>query len=76
MNIVLVKIDSGYVTKDIVNDEAKIREFVTEQLGLIAEVSNLEGMYASLHFYAVSALKNIGIQEFTSGIINELNIKL
>ena len=76
MNIILVKIDSGYVPNDIVGDEARIKDFVTNQMNLIAEVADLESTYASLHFYAVSALKNIGIEELISGISEELKIKL
>jgi len=75
MNIVLVKIDAGYVPSDIVGDEARIRDFVAGQMNLVAEVADLENTYASLHFYAVSALKNIGIDNMTSGIADQLKIK-
>ncbi len=76
INIVLVKIDAGYAPIDIVGDEAKIRDFVVNQLNLSAEVYDLERTYASLHFYAVSSLKNIGIEYLISGITNDLKIKL
>lgn len=75
MNVVLVKVDTGYFS-DIRDDENAIRNFVNTQLGLAAEIADLESTYASLHFYAVSALKNKGIENFTSGVLNELNVKL
>ena len=76
MNIVLVKVDAGYISYDAINDENQIRNFVENQLGLVAEVSDMENTYASLGFYAVSALMDFGIDKFTHGIMNELKVKL
>lgn len=76
MNIILVKVDAGYAPSDIVGDEERIREFVAGQMNLVAEIADLENTYASLHFYAVSALKNIGIENMISGITEQLKIKL
>jgi GTPase SAR1 family protein len=76
MNIVLVKCDTGYIAEDIVADEAMIKDFVINQMGLAADVNDLENTYASLHFYAVSALKDTGIDKLTKGIFESLRIKL
>lgn len=76
VNIVLVKADTGYIPDDIVNDRQSLREFVDDQMGLVSEMVNLEKSYASLNFYAVSALKNQGIDRLTLGIIEDLNVKL
>lgn len=37
---------------------------------------DLENTYASLHFYAVSALKGDGVDALTAGIIEDLKIKM
>ncbi|MDE5784898.1 MAG: hypothetical protein K2H98_00025, partial [Duncaniella sp.] len=76
MNLVLVKSDKGYIRSGALNDENKLREMIEGEMGLEAEVRDLEQTYASLHFYAVSALKNQGIDRFTTGIMNDLNVKL
>ncbi len=76
MNLVLVKSDKGYISPEALGDEAKLREMIEAEMGLEAEVHDLEQTYASLHFYAVSALKNQGIDDFTAGIMNDLNVKL
>lgn len=76
VNIVLVKSDTGYIPEGIADDGEKLKGFVIEQMGMAAEVNNLENTYASLNFYAVSALKDQGIDRLTSGIIEDLEVKL
>jgi len=76
VNIVLVKCDTGYVSRSILQDESQLKEMVTTQMGMAAEIMDLENTYASLHFYAVSALKNEGIENLTCGILNDLKVKL
>lgn len=76
VNIILVKSDTGYIPKDVLDNETKLKDMVITQMGMAAEVMDLENTYASLHFYAVSALKDYGIDRLTAGIIEDLNIKL
>ena len=76
VNIILVKSDIGYIPKDVQEDEVKLKDMVINQMGMAAEVMDLENTYASLHFYAVSSLKDKGIEKLTSGIIDDLNVKL
>ena len=45
-------------------------------MGLAAEVMDLENTYASLHFYAVSALKDKGMDRLSDGILEDLKVKL
>lgn len=76
VNLVLVKADTGYIPREILSDEAALRNVVTDQMGMAAEVMDLENTYASLHFYAVSALKGDGVDALTAGIIEDLKIKM
>lgn len=76
VNIVLVKSDTGYIPDEYIRDGEMLKAFVSEQMGLGAEMYNLENTYASLNFYAVSALKNQGIDRLTLGIIEDLKVKL
>lgn len=75
-NIILVKADMGYIDKETLMDENKLKDLVITQMGMAAEMMDLEHTYASLHFYAVSALKDEGINKLITGIMNELNVKL
>lgn len=75
VNIILVKSDTGYIPKDVQEDEVKLKDMVINQMGMAAEVMDLENTYASLHYYAVSSLKNVGIDRLTKGIIKDLKIK-
>ena len=75
VNIILVKSDTGYIPKDVQEDEVKLKDMVINQMGMAAEVMDLENTYASLHFYAVSSLKNTGIDRLIKGIIKDLKIK-
>ena len=74
VNIVLVKIDTGYISKEIIGNEAELKDIVVNQMGMAAEIMDLENTYASLHYYAVSSLKNVGIYRLTMGIIKDLEI--
>lgn len=76
VNIVLVKSDTGYIPQDVISDEEKLRAMVIEEMGLAAEVMDLENTYASLHFYAVSALKDKGMDILSDGILDDLKVKL
>ena len=76
VNIILVKSDTGYIPKDVLDNETKLKDMVITQMGMAAEVMDLENTYASLHFYAVSALKDYGIDRLTAAIIAALNIHL
>lgn len=76
VNLILVKADTGYVPQEMMDDEAQLKDFFIQQLGMAAEVNNLENTYASLHFFAVSALKNIGVDKMTDSIIENLKVKL
>ena len=76
INVVLVKCDTGYIPKDISENGNKLKDFVSTQMGMAAEVMDLENTYASIHFYAVSALKNIGVDKLIRGIIRDLDIEL
>lgn len=76
VNIVLVKSDTGYIPQDVISDEEKMRAMVIEQMGLAAEVMDMENTYASLHFYAVSALKDKGMDRLSDGILEDLKVKL
>ena len=75
VNIILVKSDTGYIPKDVQEDEVKLKDMVINQMGMAAEVMDLENTYASLHYYAVSSLKNTGIDRLTKGIIKDLKIR-
>ena len=75
VNIILVKSDTGYRPKDVQEDEVKLKDMVINQMGMAAEVMDLENTYASLHYYAVSSLKNTGIDRLTKGIIKDLKIR-
>lgn len=75
VNIILVKSDTGYIPKDVQEDEVKLKDKVINQMGMAAEVMDLENTYASLHYYAVSSLKNTGIDRLTKGIIKDLKIR-
>lgn len=75
-NIILVKADMGYIDKETLMDEEKLKDLVISQMGMAAEIMDLENTYASLHFYAVSALKDEGVNKLITGIMNELNVKL
>lgn len=74
-NIVLVKSDTGYVPQKMLQDENLLKDLVVNQMGMAAEVMDLENTYASLHFYAVSALKDFGIEKLISGIMDDLKVK-
>lgn len=76
VNIILVKADMGYIDKETLMDEEKLKDLVVSQMGMAAEIMDLENTYASLHFYAVSALKDEGVNKLITGIMNELNVKL
>ncbi len=75
VNIILVKSDTGYIPKNVQEDEVKLKDMVINQMGMAAEVMDLENTYASLHYYAVSSLKNSGIDRLTKGIIKDLKIR-
>ena len=74
VNIILVKSDTGYIPKEVQEDEEKLKDIVVNQMGMAAEIMDLENSYASLHYYAVSSLKNVGIDRLTEGIIKDLKI--
>lgn len=76
VNIILVKADMAYIDKETLMDEEKLKNLVISQMGMAAEIMDLENTYASLHFYAVSALKDEGVNKLITGIMNELNVKL
>lgn len=75
VNIVLVKSDTGYVPQNMLQDENLLKDLVINQMGMAAEVMDLENTYASLHFYAASALKDSGIEKLILGIMNDLQVK-
>lgn len=75
VNIVLVKSDTGYVPQNMLQDENLLKDLVINQMGMAAEVMDLENTYASLHFYAASALKDSGIEKLISGIMDDLQVK-
>ena len=76
VNLILVKADTGYIQRQDTQDEGKLRDFIAQQMGMAGEINNLENTYASLHFYAVSALQDTGIDNMTDGIIEQLKVKL
>lgn len=76
VNLVLVKVDTGYVPDELMDEEQKLKDFIAQQMGMSVEIYNLENTYASLHFFAVSALKNIGVDKMTDSIIESLRVKL
>ena len=76
VNLILVKADTGYIQHQDTQDEGKLRDFIAQQMGMAGEINNLENTYASLHFYAVSALQDTGIDNMTDGIIEQLKVKL
>lgn len=75
LNIVLVKSDLGYIPSNALNDENRLRQIVEAQMGLEAEIHDLEQSYATIRFFAVSALKNQGVDQLNEGILNSLNVK-
>ena len=50
-----------------------------EELGLAAEMANINNDYASVHYYAVSAyepLKDSNVESLYTGVMNQINLKL
>ena len=79
LNFVLVKKDTGYLKGVNIHNEEQIKQFITEELGLAAEMANLSNDYASVHYYAVSAyepLKDSNVESLYSGVMNQINLKL
>lgn len=78
-NFVLVKKDTGYMKGVNAQDESQIKQFVQQELGLAAEMSNIESDYASVNYYAVSAFEPLdksNIEPLYKGVMNQINLKL
>ena len=56
-----------------------LEQFIMEELGLAAEMANINNDYASVHYYAVSAyepLKDSNVESLYTGVMNQINLKL
>lgn len=78
-NFVLVKKDTGYMDGIDTSDQEQVKQFIENELGLAAEISNIENNYASINYYAVSAYEateKSNVTHLYEGIMEQINLKL
>ena len=78
-NFVLVKKDTGYLQGLENYSDADLRNFLIEDMGLASEVSDVESIYASVRYFAVSAMESLpqsGIGPLYHDVMQQIKLKL